>query len=125
VMEFAATIPPSLGQERAIDVPLLRRLLARRLPASLMPPLANGGAPPWLQAALPAMVPPILLAPRFDGRGIVSRPALRQLWEEHRGGRHDHSLRFWSLLMLEFWFREFIDGDAAERPLEYAILKAA
>jgi asparagine synthase (glutamine-hydrolysing) len=125
VMEFAATIPPSLGHERLTDVPLLRRLLARRLPASLMPPLADGGTPSWLQAALPAMVPAVLLAPRFDGRGIVSRPALRQLWEEHRGGRHDHSFRFWSLLMLEFWFREYIDGDAAEQPLEYAILKAA
>ena len=29
------------------------------------------------------------------------------------------------LVMLEFWFREFIDGDAAAEPLEYAILKVA
>jgi hypothetical protein len=28
-------------------------------------------------------------------------------------------------LMLEFWFREFIDGDAAEEPLEYAVLMRA
>jgi hypothetical protein len=71
------------------------------------------------------MVPAVLLAPRFDGRGIVSRPALRTLWEQHVRGRHDHALHFWSLLMLEFWFREHIDGDAAEQPLEYAVLKAA
>jgi asparagine synthase (glutamine-hydrolysing) len=80
---------------------------------------------PWLRAALASMVPHVLLAPRFDGRGVVSRPALRQLWEEHRDGRSDHSHRLWSLLMLEFWFREFIDGDAAEVPLEYAVVKAA
>ena len=67
----------------------------------------------------------VLLSPRFDGRGIVSRPALRQLWGEHRDGRRNHSHRLWSLLMLEFWFREFIDGDAADLPLEYAMVKAA
>jgi asparagine synthase (glutamine-hydrolysing) len=71
------------------------------------------------------MVPAVLLRPRFDGRGIVSRPALTQLWEEHCTGRRDHSHRLWSLLMLEFWFREFIDGDAAEEPLEYAVLTRA
>ena len=121
VVEAAATAPAHLGQ----DVSLLRRLLARRLPASLMPAAAAAGPPDWLRAALPAMVPTILLAPRFDGRGVVSRPALRQLWEEHQAGRHDHALRFWSLLMLEFWVREHLDGDAAEQPLEYAVLKAA
>ena len=56
---------------------------------------------------------------------LVSRPALRQLWGEHRDGRRNHSHRLWSLLMLEFWFREFIDGDAADLPLEYAMVKAA
>jgi len=79
----------------------------------------------WLRAALASMVPAVLLSPRFDGRGIVSRPALRQLWGEHRDGRCNHSHRLWSLLMLEFWFREFIDGDAADLPLEYAMVKAA
>jgi hypothetical protein len=27
--------------------------------------------------------------------------------------------------MLEFWFRNFIDGDAAAEPLEYAVLVKA
>ena len=66
-----------------------------------------------------------LLGPRFDGRGIVSRPALRQLWDEHLTSRADHSRRLWALLMLEFWFRDFIDGDAAAEPLEYAVLVKA
>ena len=30
----------------------------------------------------------------------------------------------WSLLMLEFWFRQCVDGAAAGEPLEYAVLKA-
>ena len=71
------------------------------------------------------MVPALLLSERFDGRGMVSRPALRALWEDHRLGRRDHSQRFWSLLMLELWFREFIDGGVVEAPLEYAFARAA
>ena len=39
--------------------------------------------------------------------------------------RDAHTRRLWSLLMLEFWFRQFIDGDAAAEPLEYAVLVKA
>jgi len=67
----------------------------------------------------------MLLGPRFDARDIVSRPALRRLWNDHLSGRANHARRLWSLLMLEFWFREFVDGDAAAEPLEYAVLVKA
>jgi asparagine synthase (glutamine-hydrolysing) len=77
-------------------------------------------------AALNTLVPRVLLASRFDCRGIVSRPVVRRLWDDHTAGRANHSYRLWSLLMLEFWFREFIDDDAAaDEPFEYAILRAA
>jgi asparagine synthase (glutamine-hydrolysing) len=105
----------------------LRRLLSRRLPQTLMPPVITQQTPyPWLAGALAAMVPGILLGRRFDGRDIFYRPALQQLWDEHTAGYCDHSHRLWSLLMLELWFREFIDGDAVEQePIEYAFLRAA
>jgi asparagine synthase (glutamine-hydrolysing) len=126
MVECAAIVPGGLKQHGQIGMYALRRLLARDLPPGLMP----AARPPrakhlWLPAAIASMVPGVLLSPRFDGRGIVSRPALQQLWGEHREGRCDHSRRLWSLLMLEFWFREFIDGDAADLPLEYAMVKAA
>lgn len=126
LVELAAGTPTALKQCGRIGMYALRRLLMRRLPRALMP--APPPCPPqhqWLRTALASMVPSVLLAPRFDGRGIVCRPALAQLWDEHRDGRRDHSHRLWSLLMLEFWFREFIDGDAAEEPLEYAVVKVA
>jgi asparagine synthase (glutamine-hydrolysing) len=104
----------------------IQRLLSRRLPAALVPPIGRRSTShAWLPTALTSLVPGVLLAERFDGRGIVSRQALRQLWEEHRASRRDHAHRLWSLVMLEFWFREFIDGDAAEHPTEYALLRVA
>jgi asparagine synthase (glutamine-hydrolysing) len=125
-VEFAAASPSAHKQHGATGMLALHELLARRLTPALMPAAQRRPAQhPWLPAALAAMVPGVLLTPRFDGRGIVSRPALKQLWEEHRAGQRDHSHRLWSLLMLEFWFREFIDGDAAEEPMEYAVLMRA
>jgi len=123
---FSATVPSVLKQHGMIGMFALRHMVSRRLPASLMPAAHRDAAQhPWLATAVAAMVPRVLLAPRFDGRGIVSRPALRGLWDEHLTGRRNHSHRLWSLLMLEFWFREFIDDDAADLPLEYAVLRAA
>jgi asparagine synthase (glutamine-hydrolysing) len=125
-VEFSATVPSLFKQHGSTGMLALRKTLSQRLPRTLMPAAHPTRAHhPWLSSAVASMVPRVLLAPRFDVRGIVSRPALRGLWEEHRSGKRDHSHRLWSLLMLEFWFREFIDGDAAEQPAEYAVLKAA
>jgi asparagine synthase (glutamine-hydrolysing) len=126
MVELAMATPPALKQHGRTDMYALRRLLTPQLPPHLLPPaLRQPARHTWLPAALTILVPKMLLGPRFDGRGIVSRPALRQLWNEHLSSRADHSRRLWALLMLEFWFREFIDGDAAAEPLEYAVLVKA
>ena len=109
----------SWGHRRAF---VLQQLLQRALPRPLVPALTRYRPYPWLDAALAAMVPSILLTPRFDGRGIVSRLALAELWQDHHAGRRDHALRLWALVMLECWFRECVDSDAAGEPLEYAAL---
>lgn len=125
-VEFSATVPARSKHNGAAGMLALREMLARRLPASLQPPAERGPEPhAWLRAAVNGMVPRVLLAPRFDGRGVISRPALQQLWDEHRTRRRDHGHRLWSLLVLEFWFRESIDGDVAEEPAEYALLLKA
>jgi asparagine synthase (glutamine-hydrolysing) len=126
MVELAAVTPASLKHHGRIVMYALRKLLMPQLPQRLLPPaLRQVPRYPWLAGALAMLVPKMLLGPRFDGRGIVSRPALRQLWNEHLASRVDHSRRLWALLMLEFWFRDFIDGDAAAEPLEYAVLVKA
>jgi len=122
---LAATTPSAAKQRGSTGIHALRRLLLRQMPRTLMPP---AGPQPvrhdWMRAALGAMVPAMLFTPRFDGRGIVSRVALRRVWAEHRSGQRDHAWQLWSLLMLEFWFRRCVDSEAANEPLEYAVLKA-
>lgn len=129
VVELACTIRRPVARTPVASAGPLATLLGRRLPFSLMPPALTRtrmAAPPWLATAITSMVPSVLLGARFDGRGIVSRPVVRRLWEDHAAGRANHTQRLWSLLMLEFWFREYVDGNAAaDEPFEYAILRAA
>ena len=124
-IELAARVPAGVKRHGAGGPRVIRALLERHVPASMLPAVDAPASDAPLREAIAALVPPMLLAPRFDGRGIVSRPALVHLWDEHVRGRRNHTRRFWSLLMLEFWFRTFIDGDAAAEPVEYAVLKAA
>jgi asparagine synthase (glutamine-hydrolysing) len=126
LVDIAAGIPSHLKLHRATGMYALRQTASRRLPEALLPsPRPAAHQRPWLESALHAFVPTVILDERFDTRGIFSRPALRSLWDEHRSGRRNHARRLWSVLMLEFWFREFIDGDAAVQPAEYALLVRA
>jgi asparagine synthase (glutamine-hydrolysing) len=127
VADLAFALPGWLKARRGEGMYALRRIVARHLPASLMPPACRQTVPqaPWLAGALQSLVPSVLLTDRFDTRGIFSRPALTALWEEHQAGRVNHAQRLWAVLMLEFWFQEFIDGDAAAEPAEYAVLVRA
>jgi len=52
---------------------------------------------------------------RLRDRGIFDASAVRKLWVEHRSREHDHTHRLWSLMMLELWFREYVDGGSAIR----------
>ena len=126
-VKTACATPPGMKQKGRIGMYAIQQLFEPLLPEGLMPPPVQQSAMcrPWLSEAVSAMVPHYLLSARFDGRGIFSRPALGQLWEEHRRGRRDHTQRLWALVMLELWFRETLEGGASTMPLEYAVLKAA
>ena len=126
LVDIAAAMPNRLKLQGTTGMYAIRQVAARRLPLALLPPVRpTHRERPWLLDALTTLVPNVILNDRFDTRGIFSRPALQTLWNEHRCGRRDHSRRLWSVLMLEFWFREFIDGDAAAQPAEYALLLRA
>jgi asparagine synthase (glutamine-hydrolysing) len=42
-------------------------------------------------------------------RDLFHRPFVRGLVDAHISGRRDWSSRLWALMVLELWFREFVD----------------
>jgi asparagine synthase (glutamine-hydrolysing) len=112
LLEFVATVPTSLKLGKGCSKYLLRRLLARHVPASIVDRPKQGFAVPvgeWLRGPLAPMVNDLLLDGRLRERGIFDAAAIGRLWHEHRTGARDHRHRVWSLMMLELWFRQFID----------------
>ena len=53
-----------------------------------------------------------LLAPAVRQRGLLRTEYVERLLDEHCAYRADHHNRIWALLMLELWFRTWIDQTA-------------
>jgi asparagine synthase (glutamine-hydrolysing) len=116
LLEFAATVPSSLKLKNGRSKYLLRRLLERRIPKSIVDRPKQGFAAPtgeWLRGPLAPMVDDLLLDGRLRSRGIFDSREVARIWNEHRTGAQDHRHRLWSLVMLELWFRQFSDNTTA------------
>jgi asparagine synthetase B (glutamine-hydrolysing) len=125
ILELTARLNTESGRLADGFPSLLHRLVQRRVPSTLMPDARLSIVPDWLRGILAALVPSVLLAHRFDARGIVSRVALQSLWNEHCRGREDHSLRLWALLVLELWLRQSVDSEASAEPEPMSLLRVA
>jgi asparagine synthase (glutamine-hydrolysing) len=121
VVEFAASVPSNLKLRGDTTQYLLRRLLDGRMPQTLLrdsrhPFEAQPAA--WLRGPLASLTSDVLLSGRFRQRGIFDSKAVTRAWQAHLTGHRDYHRELWSLLMLELWFEQFVDG--AERRLRAA-----
>ena len=51
----------------------------------------------------------VLLSEASLKRGIIRPEIIARYVDEHTSGERDHQFQIWTLLMLELWFRRFID----------------
>jgi asparagine synthase (glutamine-hydrolysing) len=118
LLEFAATVPMPLKLKKGRGKYLLRKVLQRRLPAAILERGKQGFAAPigeWLRGPLAPMAGSLLTDGRLRDRGVFDDREVTRLWHEHRAGRAVHRHRLWQLVMLELWFRQFIDRAPAAR----------
>lgn len=118
LMEWAARIPVARkmagGQGKAILKAALEPYLPREV---LYRPKMGFGSPidHWLRGALKRHAYDLLLAPEARRRGLFEPDFVRTLLDEHASGARLHHPKLWALLMLESWFRMWI--DPADVPL--------
>jgi hypothetical protein len=55
-----------------------------------------------------------LLDPRTLARGLFRPEAIKTMLDEHASGRVNHRYRLWTLLMLELWFRTYVDRPRSQ-----------
>ena len=112
VIEFAASLPEELKMRRFETKSLLKKVAARLVPREVIYRRKMGFGVPigkWFRGEMKDFVRDVLLSSGSLGRGIVRPEMIERYVNEHIAGQRDHSFQLWTLLMLELWFRRFID----------------
>jgi asparagine synthase (glutamine-hydrolysing) len=112
VIEFAASLPEGLKLRRLTTKYLLRRTLRKLVPSENLARGKMGFGVPvgnWFRGRLQPLLRESLLSEKAARRGFVKPEAVRRLVDEHTSGARDHTHGLWTLLMLELWFRRFVD----------------
>ena len=110
--EFVATLPTSYKVRGRQSKYILKRALTGMVPDENMHRPKQGFAVPlaaWFRGELRDYVRDHLLSERFHSRGLFNRAAVRRLVDDHQQRRGDYAHHLWVLLMLELWFREYLD----------------
>ncbi len=116
LMEWAATIPVEEKLQGGLKS-LLKEAMEPYLPHDLLHrPKMGFGVPidRWLRRELAPMVRDTLLDSTARARGLFRPRWVERTIEEHVSGRRSHHTRLWAMLMLELWFRMWIDGAPPE-----------
>jgi asparagine synthase (glutamine-hydrolysing) len=112
LVEYAMRLPTPLKIRGGRGKWLLRQAFADVLPAETIARRKQGFGLPigtWLRTSLRTLLDDVVLSPTALGRGYLVPEAVKALVQEHLRGV-DNTHRLWSLVMLELWHREYIDG---------------
>jgi asparagine synthase (glutamine-hydrolysing) len=112
VMEFAARLPVEMKLNGRRSKYLLKKTFGDLLPDGNVNRRKMGFGVPvgeWFRTSLRPLLEDSLLSEQCARRGNFNAQEIKRLVTEHVDRRADHSSRLWSLMMLELWYREFID----------------
>ena len=116
LLEWAARLPSNVKMAGGTTKALFKAALAPLLPPEILRRRKMGFGCPidrWLRRELKELAYDTLLSPAARARGLFRPDFVRRLLDEHCSYRANHHTRLWALLMLELWFRTWIDGEAA------------
>ncbi|HZH32735.1 MAG TPA: asparagine synthase (glutamine-hydrolyzing) [Pyrinomonadaceae bacterium] len=121
LMEFTARLPQHLKLRRGWTTKyILRQSMKDVLPASILSRRKMGFPVPvgaWFRGAYRGIVDEYVLSERAAARNLFEPAYVRELAARHRAGE-DHTERLWTLVNMEIWLRQFMDGEAALLPAE-------
>jgi asparagine synthase (glutamine-hydrolysing) len=113
LVEFAAALPAEQkvrGTEKKVA---FRRALRGWVPDEILDAPKRGFQPPlaqWLRGELHGYAREVLLDPVARSRGQLRPERVAALLDRHAAGVEDCSQGIWTLLVLELWQRELVDG---------------
>jgi asparagine synthase (glutamine-hydrolysing) len=112
IQEFGLSLPFAWKYRRGKTKWILRQAMKDILPASVLHGKKIGFNPPlpqWINGELRPLISDLLSPRAVERRGIFRPQAVSALLQDHFEQRRDNALKLWGLLMLEMWFRMYID----------------
>lgn len=106
VFEFAWRLPGDYKIREGQGKWLLRQLLYRHVPKSLVDRPKKGFSVPlalWLRGPLKEWGASLLDGARLRRDGVFHAAPIMRKWQEHQAGKHDWSTHLWSVLMTQAW----------------------
>ena len=112
VVELAAHMSSDLKYRRGRGKRILQDAFGDLLPREIWGRRKMGFGVPldhWFRNELKEMTHDVLLDQTPRQRGLFRQDTVETLLNEHQQGTFDHAYRLWALLVLELWFREWVD----------------
>lgn len=109
LVEFAWQLPMDYKIKNGQGKWLLRRLLSRYIPQSLMDRPKMGFSIPldeWLRGPLRDWGENLLAEDRLQQEGYLNPVPIRAAWLKHQVGSANYGYRLWSVLMFQAWLQE-------------------
>ena len=109
LMELAAALPMARKVSGSEPKALFKRAVSGWLPASVVHRPKQGFMIPMRDWLRPGLAADLLLDPAALDRGLFAEDRVHALVAEYAEGTGGHEYRIWTLIVLELWFRTFID----------------
>ncbi|MCG8507789.1 MAG: asparagine synthase C-terminal domain-containing protein, partial [Rhodospirillales bacterium] len=109
IFEFAWRLPTDMKVRGGIGKQLLRQVLYRYVPQSLIErPKMGFGVPigEWMLGPLRDWAEDLLSTERLRAHGLLEPGLVRQKWSEHLQGRRNWQHQLWTVLMLQAWMEK-------------------
>ena len=113
VVEFAARIPPAMKVRDGRGKWLVRQVLYRHVPQSLVDRPKNGFSVPlddWLRGPLKSWTSDLLSPARLQSQGLFNVKRVAGRVQEHMSGARNHGHWLWNVLMAQAWHDEWCAG---------------
>jgi asparagine synthase (glutamine-hydrolysing) len=106
VVAFSWRLPPAMKASAGTGKKLLRRVLDRYVPKTLIDrPKMGFGVPidSWLRGPLKDWAEILLAESRLVAEGVFEPAPIRQKWREHLSGKRNWQYPLWTILMFQAW----------------------
>lgn len=115
VIEFAATVPSDFKFKHGEKKHILKEAFKPLLPDDILYRKKMGFSVPldsWFRNEIKDIAQRYLLAENTGLSRYFKQEVVKQFWQQHQQGAHQHGTLLWSMLMFEMWYQRYIEeGD--------------